>query len=117
MSKLIRIIPGSDPSESTPINPEKVLAGAPQQVLENLFTNTKENFFCGVWSSTEGKWTLNYTEDEFCYLISGRAILTDNEGTVQEINAGDAFVVPVGYQGTWETIGEAKKFYAIYEEA
>ncbi|MAC48618.1 MAG: transcriptional regulator [Oceanospirillum sp.] len=116
MTKLKRITPAADAGEPTPINPERVLAGAPKEVLENLFTNEKENFFCGVWSSTEGKWMLNYTEDEFCYLIKGKAILTDAEGVTEEINAGDAFVVPAGYQGTWETIGEAQKFYAIYEE-
>lgn len=117
MSKLQRIAPAANAPESTPIAPERVITGAPQQVLENLFTNSKENFFCGVWSSTEGKWNLSYTEDEFCYLIKGKAILTDADGVSEEINAGDAFVVPAGYQGTWETIGEAQKFYAIYEEA
>ncbi|MFG1490830.1 cupin domain-containing protein, partial [Oceanospirillum sp. HFRX-1_2] len=64
----------------TPIGLDRVISGKPMESVENLFTNSKENFFCGVWSSTEGKWNLNYTEDEFCYLISGRAILTDEEG-------------------------------------
>lgn len=50
-------------------------------------------------------------------MIEGKAILTDAQGHVEEINAGDAFVVPAGYQGTWETIGNAKKFYSIYEQS
>ncbi|MDI3324837.1 cupin domain-containing protein [Pontibacterium granulatum] len=114
---LLRINPSAEAPAATAINPERVLSGAPKEIIENLFTNAKENFFCGVWSSTEGKWTLNYTEDEFCYLIRGKAILTDAQGVAEEINAGDAFVIPAGYQGTWETIGDAQKFYAIYEEA
>ena len=100
-----------------PVNPERVLGGSPKECVENLFTNSKENFFCGVWSSTEGKWELNYTEDEFCYLISGRVVLTDAEGHQEILSAGDAFVIPAGYKGSWETIGHAKKFYAIYEES
>jgi len=102
---------------NSPINPDRVRAGSPKESVENLFTNSKENFFCGVWASTEGSWNLNYTEDEFCYLISGRAVLTDVEGHEEILSAGDAFVIPAGYQGTWQTIGHAKKFYAIYEEA
>jgi len=115
--QLLRITPSCDASQATPINADRVLAGTPQEVINNLFTNSKENFFCGVWSSTEGQWTLNYTEDEFCYLIKGKAILTDAAGVSEEINSGDAFVIPAGYEGTWETIGEAQKFYAIYEES
>jgi len=114
---LLRIKPSAEAPIATDINPERVLSGAPKEIIDNLFTNSKENFFCGVWSSTEGKWTLNYTEDEFCYLIKGKAILTDAQGVAEQINTGDAFVIPAGYQGTWETIGEAQKFYAIYEEA
>jgi len=115
--KLLRVSPSVESQEQTPVNPERIISGAPLERLNNVFTNTKENFFCGVWESTTGKWNLNYTEDEFCYMIEGKAILTDADGHAEEINAGDAFVVPAGFQGTWETIGVAKKFYSIYEEA
>ncbi|EAR59969.1 cupin domain-containing protein [Neptuniibacter caesariensis] len=118
--QLLRVVADSShqafEDKAMPIAVDRVLAGAPKEVIDNLFTNSKENFFCGVWSSDSGKWTLNYTEDEFCYLIKGKAILTDSQGKVEELNAGDAFVIPAGYQGTWETVGEAQKFYAIYEE-
>ncbi|WP_286239045.1 cupin domain-containing protein [Neptuniibacter halophilus] len=115
--KLLRIKPAEVAPEAMPIAQERILSGAPKEVLENLFTNDKENFFCGVWSSDTGRWTLNYTEDEFCYMIRGKAIITNSEGGAEEVNAGDAFVIPAGFQGSWETVGEAQKFYAIYEEA
>lgn len=118
--KLLRVQPGSTAAlsnQATPIAPERILTGSPMEVVQNMFINEKENFFCGVWSSTEGEWTLNYTEDEFCYLIKGQAVLTDEQGVSEEINAGDAFVIPAGYKGRWKTVGEAQKFYAIYEEA
>ena len=115
--KLLRVSASLDAMPSEKISEDRVITGAPTERLNNVFTNTKENFFCGVWESTTGKWNLNYTEDEFCYLIEGKAILTDSEGNSEEINPGDGFVIPAGYQGTWETIGTAKKFYSIYEEA
>lgn len=116
MSKLQRLPASTGDAEASPIAAEKLISGNPTNMLNNMFTNTKENFFCGVWSSTEGKWELNYTEDEFCYIISGKAIITDAEGHSETVVAGDAFTISAGFSGSWETIGEVKKFYAIYEE-
>jgi uncharacterized cupin superfamily protein len=115
--KLLRVSPSLDDQTSEKIAEDRVVAGAPTERLNNVFTNSKENFFCGVWESTTGTWEVSYTEDEFCYLIEGKAILTDSEGHSESINPGDGFVIPAGYQGTWETIGSAKKFYSIYEQA
>ena len=42
-------------------------------------------------------------------------ILTDADGEAQEFKAGDAFVIPAGFAGTWETIEPVRKWYAIFE--
>lgn len=115
MSKLLRVPSSINHKDFSPVEPHKIQQGSPQQRLNNVFTNTSENFFCGVWESTEGTWSVDYTEDEFCYLIEGKAILTDSDGVAEEINPGDGFVIPAGYKGTWQTIGHCKKFYSIYE--
>ncbi|WOX04288.1 cupin domain-containing protein [Microbulbifer pacificus] len=115
-AKLLRVAEGNAVREAGPVAPEKVLAGNPQQWTEHFFTNKKENFFCGIWSSDAGKWSLTYTEDEFCYIIEGEAEITDSEGVSERVVAGDAFCIPAGFSGTWETIGSVKKFYSIYEE-
>lgn len=115
MSSILRLPNNANGGEHSPIDPSKVLSGKPQQKTHNLYNNGEENFFCGVWSSDSGKWTVNYGEDEFCYMISGNAIITDAQGNEEQVSAGDAFVVPAGFNGTWETVGNACKFYAIYE--
>ncbi|WP_323845816.1 cupin domain-containing protein [Microbulbifer magnicolonia] len=114
--KLLRIVAGQGAQESGPVAEEKLLAGRPQQMTEHFFTNAKENFFCGVWSSDAGKWRLSYSEDEFCYIIDGEAVITDADGHSERVMAGDAFCIPAGFEGSWETVGSVKKFYAIYEE-
>ena len=103
--------------DASPIDPDKVISGNPVQELSNVFTNVRENFFCGVWRSTKGKWTLAYTEDEFCLLTRGQVILTEDNGTAVTINTGDAFTIPAGFKGTWETIEDCEKYYAIYEDS
>ena len=68
----------------------------------------------GFWASRPYKAAVNYTEDEFCCILEGKVRLTDSAGTVEEYKAGDAFVIPKGFTGTWETVEPVKKFYVIH---
>lgn len=40
--------------------------------------------------------------DELVVVLSGRAILTSADGASDEYDAGDTFIVPKGWTGTWE---------------
>jgi len=68
----------------------------------------------GFWASKPYKAEVNYTEDEFCYILEGRVRLTDSTGKAEEYKAGDAFVIPKGFKGVWETVEAVKKFYVIH---
>jgi uncharacterized protein len=92
-----------------------LIAGAPRQVVTNYFTDTTQQFFAGRWTSTPGKWRIRYTESEFCCLTKGRVALENGAGQRWEFAPGDAFVVPAGFEGTWEVLEECTKFYAIFE--
>jgi uncharacterized cupin superfamily protein len=41
--------------------------------------------------------------------------LEDAAGRRWEFAAGEAFVVPAGFEGSWEVIEDCTKFYAIFE--
>jgi len=43
--------------------------------------------------------------------------LTASDGVAAEFGRGDAFVVPAGFTGTWETLEHARKLYAIFERS
>lgn len=109
----ITIASGSGEPEIAAIDPTKVVSGEPIATTENLYVNGAETFFAGVWSSNEGKWRVAYEEDEFCVLLSGRVVLTDAAGETRTYGAGDAFVIPAGFEGTWETLEPVRKLYAI----
>ena len=36
-------------------------------------------------------------------------------GKAETFKAGDSFVIPGGFAGTWETVQPVKKLYAIFE--
>jgi uncharacterized cupin superfamily protein len=99
---------------STPES-DKLLAGNPRQTVANYFTDATEQFFAGRWSSTVGKWRIRYTESEFCCITRGRVALQNVQGDRWEFGPGAAFVVPAGFEGTWEVIEDCTKFYAIFE--
>lgn len=94
---------------------ERLISGSPRQLVTNYFSDSTEQFFAGRWTSTPGKWRIRYTESEFCCLTRGRVALENSAGERWEFGAGAGFVVPAGFEGTWEVLEECTKFYAIFE--
>lgn len=101
--------------ESSSPAADRLLAGTPRQTVENYFSDSTQQFFCGRWSSTPGKWRIRYSESEFCCLTRGRVVLENLAGDRWEFGSGQAFVVPAGFEGTWQVIEDCTKFYAIFE--
>ncbi|WP_020399049.1 cupin domain-containing protein [Kordiimonas gwangyangensis] len=100
--------------DEDPVAAEKLIAGSPQQRTENHFTSADEKFFTGFWSSTAGKWRVDYTgEEEFCHLLEGEVVLTDEKGSESRFVAGDRFTIAEGFKGTWETVKDCRKLYVI----
>ncbi len=109
MTKFQRISMDATTDEREPVDASKLLAGSPQQMTVNQFTNARGNFFVGVWGSDAGTWRVSYSEDEFCTILEGEAILTDKDGHAEHLKAGDSFTIASGFCGTWQTIGSVKK--------
>lgn len=97
--------------------PERVLGGSPRTTVRNHYADDSAQFFAGTWSSTVGKWRVAYSEHEFCHLLEGRVVLTADDGRAWSFGAGDAWVIPAGFSGTWETVEPATKRYAIFERS
>jgi uncharacterized cupin superfamily protein len=51
--------------------------------------------------------------DEFVYVLSGKLILTEPNGTAHEFRPGDSLVLPVGYTGTWEMQGNYRELVVV----
>ena len=47
--------------------------------------------------------------DEFVLVLSGKLVLTEQDGTVQEFTPGEMVVLPLGYTGTWEMQGNYRE--------
>jgi len=115
-ARIISLTPGTVAAETSTPAPDRLLEGTPEQRVSNYFTDATGQFFAGRWSSTKGKWRVRYTENELCVLMAGRVVLTGDDGAASSFGAGDAFVVPAGFSGTWEVVVDCTKIYAIFEK-
>ena len=100
-------------AEAGKADPEKLISGEYNTTTWNHFTGEDDRLYCGIWESTPGKVTVSYDEWEFCHFIAGEAILTNEEGTSWTLREGDAFIIPSGFKGTWETVRTVRKHYVI----
>ncbi len=101
--------------EASPVAPERLLEGQPAPRAWNLYTDATEQFFAGQWEAGPGRWRVVYDphEEEFCVLLEGEVELVDAHGATQRFKAGDAFVVPGCFAGTWHNLTRVRKHYAI----
>jgi uncharacterized cupin superfamily protein len=69
--------------ESANPSPANILAGIPRARVSNQYAEPTHQFFCGIWTSTAGKWRVRYTEHEFCVIIEGRVSRARNTSCAQ----------------------------------
>lgn len=104
---------------SGPLNPAGLRAGA-DSGNPQLHTLSVENgtsaAATGVWECQPGGWpVIDRPDTEVCYILSGRAVLTDDEsGETTEIGPGSFVVLPVGWTGRWDVSETLRKTYAIF---
>jgi uncharacterized protein len=91
----------------------KLIKGNHKTRTWNHFAGEDGRLYCGIWESTPGKVSVDYSEWEFCHLIAGEAVLTNATGKKWRFKAGDAFVIPAGFKGSWETVKTVRKHYVI----
>ena len=110
MSLFLMMTPEGVAEEGAPA-PEKVLAGDPRFRTWNL--EERDGLYAGVWESTPGKWAISYDEWEYCRILSGRSVITSEDGEAVEVGPGDGFVLRPGFRGTWEVVETTRKEYVI----
>ena len=88
--------------------------GNPQIAVKTLAPNASGNL--GIWECEPGGWPVtNRPDTEFCYIVSGRAKLTDDaSGQTIEVTTGDVVILPPGWTGRWDVSETVRKLYAIY---
>jgi uncharacterized cupin superfamily protein len=93
--------------------PDRLIAGAPRFTTWTI--EERDGLYCGVWRSTPGKWRIAYTEWEYCRILSGLSVITEDGGAARIVRAGDSFVLRPGFAGTWEVVETTVKDFVVRE--
>lgn len=102
---------GIEPEEGAPAA-GRLIAGNPRFRTWNV-EEAEGGLYAGIWESTPGKWRIEYDEWEYCRLLSGVSIVTEDGGEARTVKAGDSFVIRPGFRGTWEVVETTRKEYVV----
>lgn len=108
---LIALAPEAASAETDRPSPEKLISGDPVFTTWNV--EERDGLYCGIWQSTPGKWRISYDEWEYCRILSGVSILTEDGQAPVTVKAGDSFILRPGFKGTWEVLETTRKDYVL----
>ena len=90
---------------------DRVVAGDPVFTTWNV--EERGGLYCGLWQATPGKWRIRYDEWEYCRILEGLSVITEERGAARIVRAGDSVVIRPGFRGTWEVLETTVKDYVI----
>jgi uncharacterized protein len=112
MAKFISMsIGGIEPVEEVPSS-GSVISGKPQFTSWNV-DEASGGLSSGIWEATPGKWHFANEHWEYCRILHGVSIVSEDGGEAHTVRAGDSFVLRAGFKGTWEVIETTRKDYVI----
>ncbi len=104
-------------TEHDPMPKEWVLEGSAKHRGHVFFSG--EEIVVEVWEAGPAKLLIDepFPYDEYIFIQSGKLILTDDSGNKTEYLAGDSLVVPRGFTGSWEMLGNYRELVVIEKKA
>ena len=114
-SHLVRLEPeklaGFGLSELAPYPEEIVLSGRSKH---QRWEFDHDELLVSAYQAEPVKLALkDYPHDEFMYLLSGKILITDESGHLEEFLPGQALVLKKGFAGTFEMQGNVRKIVVI----
>jgi uncharacterized cupin superfamily protein len=118
-ARLMRLFPHADGEgleDWGEIAAADLVSGSPKQRGRYYFNAPDIGLSAGVWDCTafEGKMG-PYSVDEFMILLEGSLTMTEANGRVTRVEAGESFIIPRGLDCAWKQDGYVRKIFVIYE--
>lgn len=93
-----------------PIPQDWIIEGKPEARSKRLATSADGSASVMAWSCSPGRFHWHYHVDETIHFISGEVLVTDEEGEVHRLGAGDMVHFPAGSHSIWHVTQEVRKF-------
>ena len=89
--------------------------GAPERRTWMVYESEQAGMSAGIWECEVGRWRIQMdpNEHEYMIVLSGRARLHAEDGTVTDVGPGEAIVIPAGFAGSFEVTERLRKHFVI----
>ncbi|WP_419952045.1 cupin domain-containing protein [Methylobacterium sp.] len=92
---------------------ERIVSGDPAQTVRFVYHSEDSLFSAGAWTCQPGKWHIEFAQNGFVHILEGVASVTDGDGLAKTYRAGDTFVSPSGFAGTWDVREPVRKYFTL----
>ena len=115
MNRIVKFDPPAIPPEIDHPREDRREIGAPERRTWMVYASERAGMSAGIWECEVGRWRIQMDHDEHEYMIvlSGRARLHAQDGTVTEVGPGEAIVIPAGFAGSFEVTERLRKHFVI----
>jgi uncharacterized cupin superfamily protein len=96
-----------------PIPDEQIVEGEPAARIWVAAQSSDLKVTQGVWDCTAGKFSWNYTWDEFVMVLEGEVTIEEEGGDRYTMRAGDFVHFPLGLKAKWEIPRYIKKTFTL----
>ena len=98
------------------MTPDELLSAVPVQRGHIYHEEPSTGYLAGVWDCTAFDAKPGpYSVDEYMFLLEGSVVMGLPDGTDIVVEAGQAFVIPKGFECQWKQPGYVKKFFMILD--
>jgi len=97
-----------------PIDPDWILEGRPQARYAPLSRMTDGRTWVDLWDCTAGRFYWHYACDETAHILEGEAVITDGDGKVWKVAAGDVVTFRQGSRAHWQVPTYVRKLAVMH---
>lgn len=94
-------------------------AGNPERRTWTLYEPPAGDLSAGIWECEPGRWRIVFApdKDEYFFVLQGHVRLHDVRGGVTDVKAGEAAVIPAGFEGSFEVVERVRKHFVLIERS
>lgn len=99
--------------QDSPLTADQILEGHPQTRIWFHAQSSDRRLTQGVWDCSAGRFSWDFTWDEFVMVLEGEVTITPENGEPFTLRAGDFCHFPLGLKTVWQVDKYIRKTFTI----
>lgn len=99
--------------------PDRLVVGDPRRETWPLYETPDGVTSVGIWACEPGMWRIVFApaKEEYFFVLSGHVRLHDRAGQAVDVRAGEAAVIPAGFEGAFEVVEPVRKHFVVVDRS